>query len=249
MNSVIVSAVAVMAVGAGASGQGIVRAWGDNAFGQCNVPTDLGPCTAVAGGGFHTVALRTDGIVRAWGLNGDGQCNVPADLGACTAVAGGYIHTVALRTDGIVRAWGLNGDGQCNVPADLGACTAVAVGTRHTVALAGPPLPDSDGDFRPDHLDNCPTVSNPTQADCDGNGVGDACQSGFADFNVNGIPDYCECIADLFVDGRVNGGDLGALLSQWGAATTTTASDLNRDGTVNGADLAYLLSNWGPCPN
>ena len=32
---------------------GIVGAWGDNWLGQRNVPTDLGACTAVAGGQGH----------------------------------------------------------------------------------------------------------------------------------------------------------------------------------------------------
>jgi formylglycine-generating enzyme required for sulfatase activity len=36
---------------------------------------------------------------------------------------------------------------------------------------------DADGDGVPDVSDNCPQVANPTQADCDANGVGDACQS------------------------------------------------------------------------
>ena len=36
---------------------------------------------------------------------------------------------------------------------------------------------DADGDGVPDVSDNCPQTANPTQADCDGNGVGDACQS------------------------------------------------------------------------
>ncbi len=46
------------------------------------------------------------------------------------------------------------------------------------VLLAAPALAqDSDGDGFPDASDNCPLVSNPTQADCDSNGVGDACQS------------------------------------------------------------------------
>jgi hypothetical protein len=81
--------------------------------------------------------------------------------------------------------------------------------------------------------------------------VGDACEiaAGAPDINLNAIPDSCECIADLFVDGQVNGADLGALLSQWGPASAGTVSDLNRDGNVDGADLGYLLASWGPCPN
>jgi hypothetical protein len=75
---------------------GTVRAWGYNGYGQCNVPSNLGPCSAVAGGIFHTIALRTDGTVRAWGDNGSGQCDVPANLGPCSAVAGGYYHTIVV---------------------------------------------------------------------------------------------------------------------------------------------------------
>jgi hypothetical protein len=37
------------------------------------------------------------------------------------------------------------------------------------------PAPDGDGDGIPDASDNCPSVSNPDQADIDHDGVGDAC--------------------------------------------------------------------------
>ena len=57
-----------------------------------------------------------------------------------------------------------------------------------------------------------------------------------------------ECPGDLFVDGQVNGADLGVLLSQWGPASQSTTSDIDTDGVVNGADLGLLLSNWGSCP-
>jgi formylglycine-generating enzyme required for sulfatase activity len=36
---------------------------------------------------------------------------------------------------------------------------------------------DADADGVPDASDNCPLVANPSQADCDQNGIGDACQS------------------------------------------------------------------------
>jgi hypothetical protein len=99
------------------------------------VPTDLGPCIAIAAGYKHTVAIRKDGVVRAWGYNSYAQCNIPADLGTCTAIAAGYHHSVALRPDGAVRVWGGNNYGQRNAPAGLGACSAIAAGYYHTVAL------------------------------------------------------------------------------------------------------------------
>lgn len=47
--------------------------------------------------------------------------------------------------------------------------------------------------------------------------------------------------ADINHDGRVDGADLGELLSGWGAPGD---GDLNWDGTTNGADLGALLSAW-----
>ena len=111
---------------------------------------------------------------------------------------------------------------------------------------------DIDGDGQPDTTDNCPTIANPTQADCDSNGVGDVCEiaAGAPDFNGDTVPDTCQCLADLFIDGQVNGADLGALLAFWGPVNPgLPEADLNRDGNVNGADLGYLLNAWGPCTN
>lgn len=54
---------------------------------------------------------------------------------------------------------------------------------------------DSDADGVSDTCDNCPDLANPDQSDCDGNGIGDACElaDGLAsDCNDNGIPDNCE---------------------------------------------------------
>jgi FAD/FMN-containing dehydrogenase len=48
--------------------------------------------------------------------------------------------------------------------------------------------------------------------------------------------------ADLNGDGVVDGADLGALLSQWGAQGGP--ADLNWDGAVDGSDLGEMLSRW-----
>jgi len=90
--------------------------------------------------------------------------------------------------------------------------------------------------------------------DCDNDGKSDECAiaSGAPDTNHNNIPDTCECIGDIYVDGIINGGDLGVLLAYWGPTTNAAASiacDLNVDGVVNGSDLGILLAYWGPCSN
>ena len=65
---------------------------------------------------------------------------------------------------------------------------------------------------------------------------------------ISGAPTICDCMADLSGDGVVNGGDLGLLLSAWGATLPTGVGDVDHDGVVNGADMALLLGSWGPCP-
>jgi alpha-tubulin suppressor-like RCC1 family protein len=146
----ILAAVLGVAVGpapsAEASAPGIVVAWGHNGFGELGNATTTNGLTAtqaegiggvgqltgvvaVADGGYHSLALRSDGSVVAWGYNaagalGDGTLTnraTPAPvkdvggLGTLTgvvAIAGGGYHSLALRSDGSVVAWGSNSDGQ-----------------------------------------------------------------------------------------------------------------------------------------
>lgn len=57
------------------------------------------------------------------------------------------------------------------------------------------------------------------------------------------ISDSCNCVADLNLNGVVDGADLGLLLAAWGGP----GGDLNGDGVTDGADLGLLLAAWGPC--
>ena len=124
-----------LASGAPQAPSGPVQAWGRSNFAQSDIPHDLGLCSMISGGHWHSFALQSNGIPRGWGNNSWGECNVPADLGVCSAISAGFYYTVALQFNGLVVAWGYNADGQCNVPLDLGTCLAVDAGLHHTVAL------------------------------------------------------------------------------------------------------------------
>lgn len=132
-------------------GDGTVWGWGDNRVGQLggassgetcnNIYESPQPCsrhplqvpglsgiTAVATGGYHTLALRLDGGVVAWGWNAFGQLGDGTTLDRATpaAVVGlsdvrrisaGRGHNIALRGDGSAWTWGRDehgtiGDGE-----------------------------------------------------------------------------------------------------------------------------------------
>jgi len=111
---------------------GEIVAWGDNIIGQCDVP-DGDDFIAIAGGGYHNLALKSDGSLVAWGFNGFGQCEAPVG-NDFVAVATGFYHSLALRSDGSLVAWGYNTYGQCNVPAGKDF-VAIAGGGYHSLAL------------------------------------------------------------------------------------------------------------------
>lgn len=131
----LIAGLALLFLPPGGRAASTVVAWGDNSYGQTNVPAGLGNVVAIAGGMYHDLALRDDGTVVAWGGNDFGQTNVPTDLSNVVAIAGGRGHSLALRVDGTVVAWGWNSFGQTNVPAALSNLVSIAAGFRHSLGL------------------------------------------------------------------------------------------------------------------
>ena len=63
---------------------------------------------------------------------------------------------------------------------------------------------DTDGDGISGTTDNCPDVANPDQRDCNGNGIGEACET-FTDCNGTLIPDSCDIASGTSSDADANG--------------------------------------------
>lgn len=115
-------------------GSGHVEAWGYNFFGQLNVPAGLHDLIAVAAGGSHSLALRSNGTVVAWGDNSRGRATVPAGLSNVVAIAASE-HSVALTSDGTVKVWGSNGSAVTNIPSSATGVVAIATGGDYTLAV------------------------------------------------------------------------------------------------------------------
>jgi len=119
---------------------GTVHAWGDNRFGQTNVPPGLRDVIAIAAGNggksAHALALRADGTVTGWGDNTFGQAVPPPGLTGVVAIAAGELHSLALTGDGRVVAWGNRASPAATVPLNLPRAKAIAAGTGFSLALA-----------------------------------------------------------------------------------------------------------------
>ncbi|NOS71525.1 MAG: DNRLRE domain-containing protein [Verrucomicrobia bacterium] len=111
-----------------------VVAWGRNYENQLNIPNGLTNVVALAGGGYHSLALRADGSVVAWG-SGRGQANIPDGLSNVVSIAAGAEHSLALLSNSTVVAWGADDGGQLYGPDGLSNVVAIAAGSSHSLAL------------------------------------------------------------------------------------------------------------------
>jgi len=99
------------------------------------VPTNLANVVAIAAGGWHCLALKSDGTATGWGRDNHNQADIPPGLSNIVAIAAGGVHNMALLGNGMVRVWGDNTYQQTNVPAGLSNVVAIAAGGWRCLAL------------------------------------------------------------------------------------------------------------------
>lgn len=110
----------------------LIVGWGGNNYGQASPPAG-DDFVAIAGGGIHSLALKSDGSLVGWGYDLSGLANVPAG-NDFVAIAAGDVDNMALKSDGSLVGWG----GQMDVPSGNGF-TAIAAGRGHGLALVPAP--------------------------------------------------------------------------------------------------------------
>jgi alpha-tubulin suppressor-like RCC1 family protein len=133
---------------------GNVLAWGSDFGGQLgdNIPkvnkstpvsvTGANQIVAIAGGHFHSLALKADGTMLAWGSDtfgelGDGDQLNPQGLPVnvenvsnIVAIDAGEQFSLALKSDGTLQSWGQDSSGQLgdgSVPHNCNGCSNSAV--------------------------------------------------------------------------------------------------------------------------
>jgi alpha-tubulin suppressor-like RCC1 family protein len=115
----------------------IVRGWGQNQFGETNIPPGISNVIAVAGTDSPMIGLKSDGTLVAWGDNSVGQTNVPASATNVIAVAAGSFCGLALKLDGTIVGWGDNSSGHLNIPANATNIVAISASYAFVLALRG----------------------------------------------------------------------------------------------------------------
>ncbi len=148
---------------------GGVKCWGNNVYGQLgdgtfnsqftpvNVQGLNGGVVAIAAGGNHTCAIKSDSSLWCWGANGGGELGIGSYAGSSipvmvasgvVKVAAGTWHTCFITTAGGIKCSGDNSAGQLGnnsrqqslSPVDVvnlpGKMRALDAGEKHTCAIA-----------------------------------------------------------------------------------------------------------------
>lgn len=121
--------------------------WGDNTYGQLNVPAALQGHIAAFSVGGHSYsgytfgwmcAITFDGDMTCWGSNNDGQTNVPSGRKwKSVSIAEGNTCTCGVDISGTLTCWGDGRNFCLNVPSVSFPCRFVSAGVRGGIRFAG----------------------------------------------------------------------------------------------------------------
>jgi len=131
-------------------GSQLVTVWGNNDYGQLNVPNNnikyVQVATGSTWGGGHILALTEDGVIEAWGRNDYSQCVVPK-FGPYqnlpfTQIDASAHGSIGLRSNGTVVVWGNQPNYEGNYPRVVafqpqtdGFYTSIAAGACHFLGI------------------------------------------------------------------------------------------------------------------
>lgn len=228
---------ALVATGTAWAGNHVV-AWGDNTYGQTNVPAGLTNVQAIAAGYECAAALKSDGTVVAWGINT--QTNVPAGLSNVVAIAAGIGQTLALKNDGTLVAWGLpRSPAYINIPSGLGKILAIACGDEHNVALLTNGTMYAWGENY-SHQTNVPATLSNVVAITAGNSCSVAVKSDGTAWTSSGFPSFAGSPSNIMSCAVVAGAEQGAFIEADGAAHVWGYDTTNIDVVSNAVQVSCL---------
>ena len=244
-------------------------------FGQDQVPADLGPCTAVAAGDLHVVAIQQSGTVVAWGCNASFQCGtaservggtsdwntdsrygaywIKASLGPCKRVSASTnphdqtrSDSGAIKADGSLILWGKSGSYGASVFVRPDpGACSTFVVGTAHAAAIQVPLPNITGVL---------PISGPSA----GGTLITITGTDFFEYStvfVGGAPaTNVTVVSSTKITATTPPGfpgpaevkvNLGSAIGFY--YRPMCGSDLDQNGEVDGGDLAILLMDWGPC--
>ena len=198
----------------------------------------LGPVTLPLAGGSVTAAtaLQSGPAIGTWALDGAGNSTVLVAIPVMVTVAGdaGGQQLPNDPTAGV-----LNLSGTVVVSGSTATMSASIQSSEPVGPIAAPPPLVS----MPLSLPTIPSSAYTANLLISGTfSEGNGTSTLNLQLAANGVPPPIP--GDINGDGRIDGLDLTALFSAWGA--TSGSADINGDGDVNGLDLTVLFSNWTP---
>jgi len=120
---------------------GMVAAWGDDVYGECDRPVKLTNVVGLAAGAYYSVALQDNGNIVQWGKYWSGGTNfvpvgTPPTNANLVAVSAGIDDAIALKSDGTVMEWGVtDSPALANFPTNLARVKAISAGWYRNLAL------------------------------------------------------------------------------------------------------------------